>query len=340
MVPGRRADLRGAGGALSPAGRAGTAAQDGRGRVFVIFNPASGRGRGRKRIPAWLRLLERHLPGFGHAVTEGPGDEGRLAERAVDEGYDTVVAAGGDGTWSQVADRVLASGREGVRFGVLPSGTGNDFGRNLGVDYGDMEAAVRTLVRGSVRRIDVGRVRTPCRPAARPGEAPGPRHFLNLVGLGFDVAVIDHAARARFLKGELLYKVTALQQLFRYPGFEAGVRGAGGHTAEGRHLMITVSNGRFFGGGFPIAPGAAVDDGRLHACLIADAPPLTRFRLFNAAERGRHVGFGQVRIESDTGFRVAASAPVRFEVDGDIFVSDGAELEVEILPGRLPVVTP
>ena len=78
------------------------------------------------------------------------------------------------------------------------------------------------------------------------------------MGLGFDIAVIDAARDARFLRGELLYKVTALQQLFRFPGFDFALTSGSGTHREGHHLMLTVSNGRFFGGGFPIAPGATI----------------------------------------------------------------------------------
>jgi YegS/Rv2252/BmrU family lipid kinase len=334
VVPGRRADLRGDGVHLSGVDPAGT---------FVIFNPASGRGRGERSRADYLELLAHHLPGFAHAVTRGPGDEHRLAEQALDEGYTTLVAVGGDGTWSHVADRVVAAGRDGVRFAALPSGTGNDFGRNIGLDHRDRERCVEVLARGRTRPVDVGRVVTPSRPATlgRLGEGEArPRHFLNLVGFGFDVAVVDAAAGARVLRGELLYKVTALQQLFRFPGVEAQVRGGGGFNRMGRFLMVTISNGRFFGGGFPIAPDASVGDGTLHACLIADANPVTRARLFGAAGSGEHVRSDRVHVQPGTGFTVEFPAPARFEIDGDVYATEGSELHVEVLPGALDVVVP
>ena len=166
------------------------------------------------------------------------------------------------------------------------------------------------------------------------------RHFLNLVGFGFDVAVIDAAAGARFLRGELLYKVTALQQLFRFPGFQVGVAGKGGRSRSGRHLMLTVSNGRFFGGGFPIAPEASTDDGKLHACAIGDAAPLTRLRLFNLAERGRHVTTPQVEVLDDEAFTLTFPHPPRFEMDGDVRQASTATLSVRVRPRALTVVVP
>ena len=250
-----------------------------------------------------------------------------------------VAAAGGDGTWSNVADRVVASGRDDVAFAMLPNGTGNDFGRSLGFHPSDAAEAVNVLARGVTRRVDVGRVDTLSASAHVPDRRE-PRHFLNLIGFGFDVAVIDAAAGAVLLKGELLYKVTALQQLFRFPGVRFGLHGDGGAERDGRHLMLTVSNGRFFGGGFPIAPTARADDGLLHACCISDAPPLTRLQLFNLAEKGRHVESDRVEVLHDRAFRLTFDAPPRFEMDGDVRQAAEAEVVVRVLPGALTVVAP
>lgn len=257
----------------------------------------------------------------------------------MDQGFDVVAAAGGDGTWSNVADRVVASGRSDVAFGVLPSGTGNDFGRNLGFKPSDAGEAVRVLAQGHTRAVDVGRLETPSASEHAPDVFEA-RHFLNLVGFGFDIAVLDAAAGARFLRGELLYKLTALQQLFRFPGFRFVLRTPGGEQREGRHLMLTVSNGRFFGGGFPIAPEAHIDDGKLHACRIMDAPPLTRLRLFHLAEKGRHVQSERVEVLDDTSFRLVFDAPPRFEMDGEVRQAAEPALVVRILPRALRVVAP
>ena len=313
--------------------------------MHVIFNPASGRGRGGRRIPAYLELLRRHVPGFRHSVSSRPGEEADLADRAIEAGAGTVVAVGGDGTWSHVADRVLAAGRPELRFGILPSGTGNDFGRSLGIDFRSPEDAVKVLAAGRVRAVDAGRVTSPGvhdrhAGAAPPAHASAPRHFLNLVGFGFDIAVIDAAAGARFLKGELLYKVTALQQLLRFPGLELTLEPEGAPAKAGRHLMLTISNGRFFGGGFPIVPNASVEDGLLHACAISDASPLRRADLFSKAGKGKHVGAPEVAVVSSRAFRVRFAEPPRYEVDGDVFVAGTDTVSVEVLPGALPVVAP
>lgn len=310
-------------------------------RVHVVFNPASGRGRGAKRMETYRDLLGRHFSDVTFHATAGPGDEYRLADRALASGCDVLVAVGGDGTWSHVADRILASGQKDVALGLLPAGTGNDFGRNLGLRYGDPADAVERLIHGSPVAADAGRIVTPSQPAeshTRGTDTLRVRHFLNVVGVGFDVAVVDAAAGARFLKGEVLYKVTALQQLFRFDGIGLEISTDEGARTRRRHLMATVTNGVFFGGGFPISPDAEIDDGLLHGCLISDASPLRRMSLFNKAEKGRHVAEPEVEMVDTRRIELTGPNPIRFEADGDIFEVEGNAIALEVLPGALHVL--
>ncbi len=274
-------------------------------------------------------------------VSEHPGHEYELADRALEDGVELLVAVGGDGTWSHVADRILASGREDVVLGLLPSGTGNDFGRNLDLSYGNPAHAVGRLAGGTVRSVDVGRILTPSRPAEEgktEGDSLRVRHFLNVVGVGFDVAVVDAAAGARFLKGEVLYKTTALQQLFRFRGLPVAWSTGGEPGTPANHLMLTITNGTWFGGGFPIAPGADIDDGRLHACVIRDATPLRRMSLFGKAGKGGHVGQPEVEMVDAPRFRLAFDRPPRFEIDGDVFVAEEPHLALEARVGALRIL--
>lgn len=331
----RRPGVRGAGAHLSD-----------RARTFVIFNPASGHGRGTRRIPLYRKLLGRHLDSWEWAATTAPGEEAELADGAIAGGAKLVVAVGGDGTWSQVADRVAACGRPDVALGLLASGTGNDFGKSLGLSYGDPEQAVAALAAGRTRRIDVGRVVSEWRPAPRPDVddaepwRAAPRHFLNLVGFGFDVAVIDAALRARFLRGAVLYKVTALRQLFLYGSPRLRLTDGGGWGTEGRHLLLTISNGRIFGGGFPIAPDADLRDGLLDACAICDSSPARRARLFSLAGKGRHSEAKEVSLRQGRAFAVRFDERVRYEVDGDVHQSREGEVRVEVAPSALSVIVP
>ena len=263
--------------------------------VFVLLNPAAGRGRRAARLDHYFDLLARALPAFDHAWTQAAGDEVKLVDKALAEGCDTIVAVGGDGTWSLVADRILQSGRRDVALGLLPTGTGNDFGKSLGVRHERVEEIVRAVAEGRTRRVDVGRA--------------GERHFLNVVGMGFDIAVIDDAERTPILRGDALYKFCAIKQLFRFPGIPLAVDESGREP----HLMLVIANGNYFGGSFHIAPDASLCDGKLDAVSIFDAGPFERAKLFGQVGKGEHVKAEKVRIQQAPAFRTgfAGTAPLR-----------------------------
>ncbi len=294
--------------------------------LFAIFNPAAGRGRGRTLIDRYRSLLRERFGSFDQAITAGPCHEVEIADKALAEGYRTIVAVGGDGTWGKVAERIVRSGRKDVTLGLLPAGTGNDFGKSLGITTERIDQVIRGIAEGHRRTIDVGRA--------------GSRYFLNVVGFGFDIAVIDDAARFPLLKGDLLYRFCAMRQLFKFRGLPIGVTGARQEPTRSAHLMLTISNGNFFGGSFHIAPEARLDDGKLDAVSILDAGPAKRAALFARVARGTHRADGNVRIRQSEKFTIRFDEPVRYEIDGDVYELDGPTLDVEAVPRALNVFVP
>lgn len=295
------------------------------GSFIVLVNPAAGRGRRRARLRAYLDLLRQHLGPFEPAVTQRAGDETGILDRALAGGVDTIVALGGDGTWGAAADRVIASGRRDVALGLLPVGTGNDFGKSLGIRHENIDAVVRAIAERDTLTVDAGRA--------------GERHFLNVVGLGFDIAVIDDAERTPLLRGDLLYRFCAIKQLFRFPGRTVSIE-APGHPAQSvRTLMLTVSNGNYFGGSFHIAPKASLDDGQLDAVVIRDAGPFTRARLFSQVSRGEHEGLPEILALRAPSFTLRFDGALRYEMDGEVYAAERS-LTVAALPRAVAVCAP
>ena len=226
-------------------------------RVCVILNPASGRGRGARLEPK-IRSTFAALGVHDVRRTTAAGDERTLALAALREGRTTLVAVGGDGTWSRVGNAILESGAE-ARLALLSAGTGNDFAKTLGVPAEDIEAAARLAVEGPDRRIDVGRIED--------------RYFLNIAGFGFDIAVLEDIGRIGWLSGTALYLYSALRQLFGYRGIDIAIASPERRRESRRHLMLIVANARHFGGAFHIAPDASLSDGALDSISIHDTPP-------------------------------------------------------------------
>jgi diacylglycerol kinase (ATP) len=292
--------------------------------VCVIVNPAAGKGRGAKAE----RDVRRAFAAVGVSdirLTRSPGDEKVLTGRAIEDGVRTIVAVGGDGTWGNVANAIIASGAD-VRLALGAAGTGNDFAKSVGAPANDFEATARLAVDGPDVAVDVGRIED--------------KHFLNVTGFGFDIAVIEDVANIRWLKGDILYMYSALHQLFGYPGVPVEVSGSNGSGGLTSHLMVIIANGKNFGGAFRIAPNASITDGRLDAVAIRTVAPLKRIALFRAAVQGAHLGHPDVRSEQAPAFTLSFAAPPAYETDGEYNRAVSSTLEVCCVPGALRVVTP
>jgi len=291
-------------------------------RVCVIVNPASGRGRGARALPL-VRAAFAAVGVTDVRLSAAREDERALARRAIDDGCTTLVAVGGDGTWSNVANAILYA-RADCRLALIAAGTGNDFAKTVGAPAGDVPLTARLAVDGRDLRVDVGRVED--------------RHFLNIAGFGFDIAVLEDITRIPFLRGDALYVFSALRQLGSYGGIEIDVSSSAGRRGLIRHLMLIVANAKHFGGAFHIAPDASLTDGRLDAVAMHDASLVGRLGLFASAIRGTHVSRPGVHVEQAPSFTLRFAAPPAYETDGEYRRAVSAELEVTCVPQALRVV--
>jgi diacylglycerol kinase (ATP) len=293
-------------------------------RITVIVNPASGRGRGSRLLPD-IRTTFAAVGVTDVQLTERPGDETRLAALALHNGATTIVACGGDGTWSNAANAILSSGAD-CRLALLAAGTGNDFAKTVGAPAGDLAATARLVADGSEMMVDVGQI--------------DDRYFLNVTGFGFDIAVHDDLENIPLLTGDLLYLSAALRQLFKFRGMPIDITTAAVARGPRAHLMLIVANGRNFGGMFQIAPDARINDGKLDAISILDAPPLTRVSMLAAAPSGRHVRNPLVLSEQASKFTLKFGAPPDYETDGEYNTAKSSTIEISCLPKALRVVAP
>ena len=252
----------------------------------------------------------------------GPGDEERLAVGAVRDGMQTIVAVGGDGTCGRIANAILRSGAQ-CHLAVVPAGTGNDFAKTLGVNKYSPAQVAELIVRGDAKQIDVGL-------------ADG-HYFLNSCGFGFDASVLEATSRVRLLKGDAVYIYSALRQLFTYRGIEVSVSGASG-VKSGSMLMVTVSNGRWLGGAFKIAPQASVLDGKLDACFLGDSSVMRRVRLFLGAMRGTHIGMPSVSAAAVQDLTLTFPDSPLMEIDGELRRAQSRTVNVKCVPRALAVV--
>jgi diacylglycerol kinase (ATP) len=294
-------------------------------KLFVVINPFSGKGRGRALTEPVLAALGAGGP-VEHAESQQAGDEARLAREAVARGFKTIVAVGGDGTWSNVGNAILASGASDVALGLVAAGTGCDLAKSFGIPARDVPACARIVREGRTVRIDVGRIEG--------------RHFLNVAGFGYDIAVIEDSWSVRWLKGDLVYLYCALRQLHRFPGFPVEIEVDGRALGRRELLMLIVANGRVFGGGFRIAPKASLEDGLLDGMAFGNMGLLRRLRILVGLLRGTHEGSPDVAASRAARYLFRFAAPPAYEVDGEWTKAQSSELLVEVVPRALSLRVP
>ena len=290
----------------------------------MVVNPASGKGRGASLREPVVAALSRSAE-VDHALTTAPGDEARLTRKAIADGYRTIVAVGGDGTWSQVGGAIVDSGVPAA-LGLVAGGTGCDLAKSLAIPARDVAEAAQVILAGHTQTIDVGRIE---------GKA-----FLNVAGFGFDIAVIEDSKRVRWLGGDLLYLYCALRQLRRFPGFGVEVSAEGAAGSRKDHLMLIIANARVFGGGFKIAPGANLQDGQLDAVGFLNMRFGRRLSMMGLLLRGNHGSAPEVEQSTASSFRLRFDAPPSYETDGEWNQAASADLMIESVPRALRVLTP
>jgi YegS/Rv2252/BmrU family lipid kinase len=287
---------------------------------LVILNPVAGRGRLRREWPRTAERLRAAGVDFDVAQTSAPGDAERIAAGA--EGFDAVVAAGGDGTVHEVVNGLLRAGASAA-FGVLPLGSGDDFAKML--PAGD---PVERIARGTTRAFDAGRIVA--------GET---RYFANGMDVGFGAHASRNVRRVPWpLTGLGAYLGALALTLLRYPRLELRVRLDEAEPFAQSTAMTAVMNGRAFGGSFHVCPGACADDGELDLLIADGVGRLEILGLVPRIMRGAHAGHPRLKLVRAKRVALESDAPLLVEADGEIAFEDARRLEIEVLPGALRVL--
>lgn len=303
-------------------------------RIGAIVNPRAG---------GWKRLNDSEAeanplatvahwlaPDAPESVTvramRGPDEGAKLAQEMLSEGFDTLIAVGGDGTINDIIQNIASAGL-GTRFGIIPMGTANVLARVLGIPRKDPLAAARIIRNGRDQPIDLAK-------------ANG-KWFALVAGIGFDGAVtqaVNYRLKRRI--GKLAYGLATVQVAMVYPRRHIRLTLDHGETREFDSYMTLVANGGRYAGRFQLGPNVKIDDGYLDVFVCLRLRPLfhsltthglalLRDRLHTAA------GVHHFRVKHLT---LDAVQPLPIELDGDSF--GATPLTIEVVPKALRVLVP
>ncbi|BCM94108.1 diacylglycerol kinase [Abditibacteriota bacterium] len=274
---------------------------------IVILNPVAGRG-----ARSWPRYEAEILKRGGQILTtQRAGEAHLLTQEAIDQGAEVIIAAGGDGTLSEVAGAVIESKRP-VRLGVLPIGTGNDFARTLGI-WGDPQKAIDAIFEGHTRRIDVGTIET----------NGTKRTFINIAGCGFDSLVArrinawGQRKTMRCVRGLNAYLLAVTCEIISFRAFHLKIE-IDGETMETPAVLCAIANAQSYGGGMKVCPDAELTDGFFDVCIIENVSRSEFLRAFPGVFAGKHTNHPKVIMRRCRSIRVESLEKVPVLSDGEI----------------------
>jgi YegS/Rv2252/BmrU family lipid kinase len=300
-------------------------------KAKLILNPMADMGNA-WRVADDLRPI---VAEYGHADWSGtvyPTHATELARQAALDGYDMVIALGGDGTVHEVVNGLMqVPAEKRPILGVVPLGSGNDFAHAVGVpDKADH--ALAHALRSDPSTIDVGLLTD---------EQGRKEYFDNTLGIGFDALVTIHSHHLPVLRGFLMYLVAVIQTIIlNFNPARLQVETDKENWDENT-IMLTLCNGPREGGGFHVAPDASPNDGILHYAAVRKISRPMMFRLIPEVMNGTHGRFKCVRMGNFTRLSLTSDKPLYIHTDGEIYTDFGSnlrKLSVEIKPGALKIV--
>lgn len=301
-------------------------------RVACIVNPLSGGGRTGARWPAVARRLSELGLACEPRFTTRPGEGAALAAAALREGFELIVAVGGDGTVHEVANGFFdgeAPIRPDARLGVIPAGSGSDLVKTLGLPA-DPLAAVERLVHGAPRALDLARVTF-----RGPDGQETQRWSINIASVGMPAAVLEKMATLPgWVHGQARYVLGSLLAIADQRPFALTWRVDGEAMPSKRALFVAVGNARYFGAGMHVLPQALQDDGQLDVVVLEERPVWELLAAFPRIYAGTHLDLAMVTSARGRRVEIDADAPV--EIDGEIAGRGPAVFEV--VPAAIRVI--
>ena len=300
-------------------------------RICLIFNPSSNQGKAGTHLP-FIREHVKELPDVRVLLTQGHGHAVELAASAADDGYDRVIALGGDGTNHEVVNGLMHVPFERrPELGIVPLGSGNDFSFACGLN-GTTADLLTLALQGKSHSMDIGLV-----------EDNTGRHeyWVNSLGIGFDALINIYSRRVPLFKGSLVYLLAALRTiLFSYTHFHFKAI-LDGKSWQDTLLMLIIANGMREGGSFMIAPQGRLDDDALAYSAVQLIKRPQMLKALVAYMKGRQNDLAFVQDGSFTTLELDSDQPLILHTDGEIYAgldSTVKHLSIRSVPQAIRLV--
>jgi diacylglycerol kinase (ATP) len=297
--------------------------------IKVILNPYANRWGAKEKVPAVEAALQAAHLDYDLSITDEPLVGTEIARTAVTQGYDAVIAAGGDGTISEVVNGLVQASADGptIPFGIIPIGSANDFSKMVNLP-GDIVGAVQVIANGRTRPIDVGEIQLPDRV----------HYFNNNSAVAMEPMITLEHIKIQRISGELRYYVALLKGIVKMKAWQMRLTWDDGRYEGPTYLLSLCNSPRT--GGFMMAPGAVVDDGRFDFVLAPEVSKITVIAILLRLIRGTHIEHPQVTFKRTSRLTIESQPGTPIHADGEILGTAVSPITYQILPGKLTLLSP
>jgi YegS/Rv2252/BmrU family lipid kinase len=300
---------------------------------YAIVNPNAGNGKGKRDWDRISGLFEKENISVYSQFTQKKGHAVDSARKAINTGFRKIISVGGDGTLNEVVNGIFTqeycSPKE-ITIGMIPVGTGNDWGRMFGIPL-VYEGAVNVIKENKLMPHDIGMV------TYYSGSEQHKRYFINIAGLGFESLVVRKANKQKD-KGrsnQALYFYNLLSSLISYKNIKTDVI-IDGVKKTSNVFSINVGNGRYCGGGMRQTPDALPDDGLLDITVIREMGRIEIIKSLKLLYDGTILSHPKIDGYRSNNLRVESESLLYLEADGESLGHTPAEFS--IIPAAINVV--
>jgi diacylglycerol kinase (ATP) len=300
---------------------------------LVIINPNAGNGKGKKDWEQISALLENEEISFSVRFTERKGHAIEITRDSITSGFRKIITIGGDGTLNEVVNgaftnNVCPPGE--ITLGLIPVGTGNDWGKMFGIPL-NYARAVKIIREGKQMLHDVGTI------SFYNGNEKTERYFINIAGLGFESVVVS---KTNFQKdhghgGKLIYFFNLVTSLISYKNTEAEII-IDGEIRHASVFSVNIGNGRYCGGGMRQTPHALPDDGLLDVTVINGMGKFEIIRNLKILYDGTILNHPKVEGYKCKNIKVSSDSIIYTEADGESLGHTPAEFS--IVPSAINII--
>ena len=275
-------------------------------KLLLIYNPHANHGRAKKILPEVETAFTEKSIEFDLRLTDYPEHATEIVRSTNLANYDGLVAAGGDGTLFEVVNGYFQnSSKKRIPLGILPTGTGNAFARDLDLHSSRWSEAIDIIKQNKPRKVDVGKFHTHGQDY----------YYMNILGLGF-VADVGKTAIKLKVFGNVSYTLGVLYQTILLKTHQLSIE-LDGKTLERENVFVEISNTRYTAN-FLMAPNAKIDDGLLDVTLLGKMTRRRLLKCFPKIFTGEHIFFDEIEQFQAKKIRISTDVPKVLTPDGEL----------------------